>query len=97
MVRWRAYTEVHPQLTLLSEPYPTYQFIQHKTIDSQSTFAIRGFGLAMTYEPSGHDPFRIVPFVQHHVRAGRVSDNPKAASCKNFQVALQIRVPGKCW
>lgn len=47
MVRWRTYTEERPQLTLLSDPYPTSGIIESTAIHSQSTVAIRGFGLAM--------------------------------------------------
>ncbi len=47
MIRWRTFTEEFTQFTLLSDPYPTSDIINSKAIHSQSTVAIRGFGLAM--------------------------------------------------
>lgn len=47
MVRWRSYSEQQPRLTLLPDPYPTSSIIENPSIHSQSTVAIRGFGLAM--------------------------------------------------
>ena len=47
MVRWRTYSEERPQLTLISDPYPTSSIMESTAIHSQSTVAIRGFGLAM--------------------------------------------------
>lgn len=87
LVSWKAYMDCHPGFTLISDPYPTTQITSHKAIDSESTVAIRGFGLsmidvvkgltearggrfvmsdertrAMTYQPSGHEPRRMIPF-----------------------------------
>lgn len=45
--KWNKYTCENKDIIFFKSPYPTYNYLNHKNLNSNTTIGIRGFGLAM--------------------------------------------------